>query len=396
MTDPRDYRPTVFLPKTDFPMKAGLPQKEPGILARWLETDLYRQLRRARAGREKFILHDGPPYANGDMHIGHALNHILKDMVCRTQNLLGKDAPYVPGWDCHGLPIEWKIEEKYRAEGKDKDAVPPVDFRAECRTFAKHWKDIQAADLQRLGVVGDFKNPYLTMTNHAEARIADRIATAVRGHEGSTLLAGVVNPVQAGQVYAELRRLRAQHPDKPVYAVIGDVGASGAYYIAAGAQEIYADRASLVGSIGVRMDGFGFVEAMQRLGIERRLLTSGANKGLLDPFSPVQPAQLAHVQTLLDAIHQQFIAAVREGRGERLHESPEIFSGLFWTGEQAQALGLVDGYGSVESIARDKLGTTQIRDHTQQEKPFERLFGQVESTLAGALTRAFGLDSPLR
>lgn len=233
---------------------------------------------------------------------------------------------------------------------------------------------------------------------------ADNVLLGLRRALQDSATAGVIlainspggSPVQAGQVYAELRRLRAQHPDKPVYAVIGDVGASGAYYIAAGAQEIYADRASLVGSIGVRMDGFGFVEAMQRLGIERRLLTSGANKGLLDPFSPVQPAQLAHVQTLLDAIHQQFIAAVREGRGERLHETPEIFSGLFWTGEQAQALGLVDGYGSVESIARDKLGTTQIRDHTQQEKPFERLFGQVESTLAGALTRAFGLDSPLR
>lgn len=237
-------------------------------------------------------------------------------------------------------------------------------------------------------------------TDASAERVLHGLRTAFADREAAGIILDINSPggspVQAGQVYAELRRLRAQHPDKPVYAVIGDVGASGAYYIAAGAQEIYADRASLVGSIGVRMDGFGFVEAMQRLGIERRLLTSGANKGLLDPFSPVQPAQLAHVQTLLDAIHQQFIAAVREGRGERLHETPEIFSGLFWTGEQAQALGLVDGYGSVESIARDKLGTTQIRDHTQQEKPFERLFGQVESTLAGALTRAFGLDSPLR
>ena len=111
MTEQRDYRDTVFLPKTDFPMKAGLPQKEPGILARWEQDGLYQQVRQSRSGREKFILHDGPPYANGDMHIGHALNHVLKDMVVRTQTLLGKDAPYVPGWDCHGLPIEWKVEE---------------------------------------------------------------------------------------------------------------------------------------------------------------------------------------------------------------------------------------------------------------------------------------------
>ncbi|PZT84882.1 MAG: isoleucine--tRNA ligase, partial [Citromicrobium sp.] len=124
----RDYRDTVFLPKTDFPMKAGLPQKEPKLLARWQEENLYRQLREERQGREKFILHDGPPYANGDMHIGHALNRILKDMVVRSQTLLGKDAPFVPGWDCHGLPIEWKVEEQYRKKKKDKKAVPAAEF----------------------------------------------------------------------------------------------------------------------------------------------------------------------------------------------------------------------------------------------------------------------------
>ena len=137
MTEPVDYRDTVFLPKTDFPMKAGLPQKEPVILARWQEQRLYEELRNRRRGREKFILHDGPPYANGDMHIGHALNHILKDMVVRTQTLLGKDAPYVPGWDCHGLPIEWKVEEQYRKKKLNKDEVDPVkEFRAECRAYA--------------------------------------------------------------------------------------------------------------------------------------------------------------------------------------------------------------------------------------------------------------------
>ena len=171
MTEQRDYRDTVFLPKTDFPMKAGLPQKEPGILARWQEHDLYRQLRESRKGREKFILHDGPPYANGDMHIGHALNHILKDMVVRSQTLLGKDAPYVPGWDCHGLPIEWKVEEEYRKKKLDKDQVDPVEFRAECRAYAQNWVNVQREQLKRLGVNADWDNPYLTMDFQAEATI---------------------------------------------------------------------------------------------------------------------------------------------------------------------------------------------------------------------------------
>ncbi len=178
-TTQRDYRDTVFLPKTEFPMKAGLPQKEPGIAARWEQTGLYDQLREARRGREKFILHDGPPYANGDMHIGHALNHILKDMVCRTQNLLGKDAPYVPGWDCHGLPIEWKVEEQYRkakkakpiltGAGRDEAAVKA--FRDECRAYAQHWVDVQRGQLKRLGIMGDWDHPYLTMQKESEAVI---------------------------------------------------------------------------------------------------------------------------------------------------------------------------------------------------------------------------------
>ena len=178
-TSQRDYRDTVFLPKTDFPMKAGLPQKEPGIAARWEAIGLYEALRKARAGREKFILHDGPPYANGDMHIGHALNHILKDMVCRTQNLLGRDAPYVPGWDCHGLPIEWKVEEQYRKEKKAKpvltgagrDEAAVKAFRDECRAYAQHWVDVQRAQLKRLGIMGDWDHPYLTMQKESEAVI---------------------------------------------------------------------------------------------------------------------------------------------------------------------------------------------------------------------------------
>jgi len=171
MSEERDYKDTVFLPKTDFPMKAGLPAKEPGILAQWEEAGLYDRLRAARQGREQFILHDGPPYANGDMHIGHALNHILKDMVCRTQTLLGKDAPYVPGWDCHGLPIEWKVEEQYRKKKLNKDEVPAKEFRAECRAYAQHWVDTQREQLKRLGVLGKWDQPYLTMDFEAEATI---------------------------------------------------------------------------------------------------------------------------------------------------------------------------------------------------------------------------------
>ncbi len=166
------YRDTVFLPKTDFPMKAGLPQKEPELLKRWAETKLYDRLRKESKGREKFVLHDGPPYANGNIHIGHALNKILKDLVVRTKQMAGYDAVYVPGWDCHGLPIEWKIEEKYRAAGQNKDAVPINEFRKECRDFAQGWVDIQREEFKRLGVEGDWDNPYLTMNYKAEAIIA--------------------------------------------------------------------------------------------------------------------------------------------------------------------------------------------------------------------------------
>ena len=166
-----DYKKTVFLPRTGFPMKAGLAQREPELLARWEKLGLYRKLREASAARPKFVLHDGPPYANGNIHIGHALNKILKDVIIRSRQMLGFDAPYVPGWDCHGLPIEWKIEEEYRKKGKDKDAVPIVDFRAECRAFAAHWIAVQAEEFKRLGVLGDWSKPYTTMAHEAEAAI---------------------------------------------------------------------------------------------------------------------------------------------------------------------------------------------------------------------------------
>ena len=170
-----DYSKTLFLPKTDFPMRAGLPKKEPELLARWAAMDLQGRMRAAGKGRPKFVLHDGPPYANGNIHIGHALNKILKDLVTRSQRMAGKDAEYVPGWDCHGLPIEWKIEEEYRAKGRNKDDVPLVEFRRQCRDFARKWVDVQREEFIRLGVGGAWAHPYETMSFPAEATIAGEI-----------------------------------------------------------------------------------------------------------------------------------------------------------------------------------------------------------------------------
>ena len=169
--DLRDYKETLKLPQTDFPMKAGLPKREPEILAYWEKIGLYDRLRDAAKDKEKFVLHDGPPYANGDIHIGHALNKILKDIIVRSRQMTGKNAVYVPGWDCHGLPIEWKIEEQYRAKGLNKDEVPATEFRAECRSFAEKWVAIQSEQFQRLGIIGDWDKPYTTMAFDAEAVI---------------------------------------------------------------------------------------------------------------------------------------------------------------------------------------------------------------------------------
>ncbi|UYN94400.1 MAG: isoleucine--tRNA ligase [Enhydrobacter sp.] len=166
-----DYKSSVFLPKTNFPMRAGLAKKEPELLRRWADMKLFDRLRKESKGRPKFILHDGPPYANGHLHIGHALNKILKDLVARTQQMLGKDSHYVPGWDCHGLPIEWKIEEEYRAKKQDKDQVPVGEFRRQCRAFADHWIEVQREEFKRLGVEGDWDNYYSTMAYESEAVI---------------------------------------------------------------------------------------------------------------------------------------------------------------------------------------------------------------------------------
>ncbi|HUS97836.1 MAG TPA: class I tRNA ligase family protein, partial [Hyphomicrobiaceae bacterium] len=171
----RDWSETLFLPKTEFPMRAGLPKREPDFEARWAKDDLYGQLRKQAAGRPKFVLHDGPPYANGKIHVGHALNKVLKDLVVKSQQMLGFDSNYVPGWDCHGLPIEWEIEKQYSAKGKRKDEIPVDEFRKECRQFADHWLDVQREEFKRLGIIGDWANPYTTMAYRAEATIANEL-----------------------------------------------------------------------------------------------------------------------------------------------------------------------------------------------------------------------------
>ena len=175
-----DYSRTLYLPKTDFPMRGGLPQKEPEILARWARENLYGALRKSGEGRPKFVLHDGPPYANGNVHIGTALNKTLKDIVVRSHQMTGRESNYVPGWDCHGLPIEWKVEEEfYRSKGKVKpdfsDSQAIIGFRKECRAYAEHWLSVQREEFKRLGVVGDWDHPYTTMSYPAEAQIAREI-----------------------------------------------------------------------------------------------------------------------------------------------------------------------------------------------------------------------------
>ncbi|HUX81608.1 MAG TPA: S49 family peptidase [Halothiobacillus sp.] len=193
------------------------------------------------------------------------------------------------------------------------------------------------------------------------------------------------SPVQAGQIFDAIMRLRKEYPAKPIYAVTEDICASGGYYIAAAADKIYADKASLVGSIGVRMDGFGFVGAMHTLGIESRLLTSGANKAMLDPFTPENPAQVQYMQKLLDAVHQQFIDAVKQGRGNRLANDPDLFSGLIYTGDQAVKNGLVDGLGTVRSVVHDQFRLQHEVDLTPHKSPLDRLLSQTATEFGHSL-----------
>jgi protease IV len=237
-----------------------------------------------------------------------------------------------------------------------------------------------------------------------EAASADNIVKSLRDAFKDPKTKAVVlrinspggSPVQAGYVYDEIRRLRGEHPDTKLYAVIADLGASGAYYIASAADEIYADKASLVGSIGVTAAGYGFVGSMEKLGVERRTYTAGEHKAFLDPFSPEKPDERAFWQGVLNTTHQQFIAMVKQGRGDRLKdkEHPELFSGLVWSGEQAKALGLVDGLGSASYVAREIVGEKDLVDYTVQESPFDRFSKRIGASVAEHLAMWMGFQGP--
>ena len=198
------------------------------------------------------------------------------------------------------------------------------------------------------------------------------------------------SPVQSGMIYDEILRLRAKYPKIPLYAVVEDICASGGYYVASAADAIYVDKASIIGSIGVLMDGFGFVGSMEKLGVERRLLTAGENKGFLDPFSPQQPKQLEFAKSMLGEVHQQFIDAVRKGRGKRLKETPEMFSGLMWTGAKGVSMGLADGLGSVDFVAREVIKAADVRDHSMKQNFAERFAQKLGSETAASLAYALG------
>ncbi len=222
---------------------------------------------------------------------------------------------------------------------------------------------------------------------------AEHINKALRAAFESSASKGVIltidspggSPVQAGLIYAEIKRLRAKYPDKPIYAVVGEICASGGYYVAAAADKIYVDQASLVGSIGVIMDGFGFTGVMEKVGVERRVMTSGENKAMMDPFSPQKDSQKVHLKAMLDEVHQQFIKAVRDGRGKALKETPDMFSGLIWTGAKSVQLGLADGISHPEAVARDVIKAEDIFDYTAEENIADRLAKRIGASVGTAV-----------
>ena len=231
---------------------------------------------------------------------------------------------------------------------------------------------------------------------------ADAIISGLRGAFEDKASTGVIlranspggSPVQSAYIYDEILRLRAKYPDKPFYAVIGDVCASGCYYVVAAANKIYANPASLVGSIGVLMDGFGFVGSMKKLGVERRLLTAGENKGMLDPFSPVDPKAQRHALKMLSEVHEQFISAVKKGRGAALQTNREIFSGMFWSGTKAKELGLVDEFGSASFVAREVIGAEEIVDFSVHENLLQRLAGRIGMAMGRSIASEVHLRGP--
>ena len=230
-----------------------------------------------------------------------------------------------------------------------------------------------------------------------ETASADNIISALRSAFEDAKTKGIIlrinspggTPVQAGYIYDEIVRLREKYPETPLYAVVSDMAASGGYYVASAADEIYASKSSIVGSIGVRMDSFGVVEAMKKLGIESRLLTAGENKALMDPFSPVDEDARKHLQSMIDEIHQQFIDAVKEGRGERLQESDDLFTGLIWTGVEALEYGLIDKIGSASFVAREVIGAEDIVEYSVEEDVLERLVDRLGASTAKALSKAY-------
>jgi len=236
----------------------------------------------------------------------------------------------------------------------------------------------------------------LGMIAETESANADSIIEGLRDAVRDKQTKGIIlninspggSPVQAAYVFAEIRRLKEKHPDIPIYAVVSDICASGGYYVASAADKIYVNQSSMIGSIGVIMNGFGFVNSMEKLGIDRRLLIAGEHKALMDPFSPMNEEENKHMQTLLDQVHQQFISAVKTGRGERLIETKETFSGLVWTGEEGVKLGLADDFGSVDSVARDVIGTKTKLNFTPQERLLEKIAGKFGASFGHAIGSA--------
>jgi len=252
------------------------------------------------------------------------------------------------------------------------------------------------------GLTGGKHSALVDLTGVIQAKggaSADNVTAALQNAFKDKNTQGVIlrvnspggSPVQAGIIYDEIRRLRAKYPNVPLYAVIEDICASGGYYVASATDKIYVDKASIVGSIGVILDQFGFTGTMEKVGVERRVITAGENKAFLDPFSPLRPEDVKHAHELLDEVHQQFIAVVKKGRGGRLKESPEIFSGLMWTGARSIELGLADGYGSVDTVARDVIKAEEIVDYTRKENVAERIARRFGAAFADAF--GFGADA---